>query len=183
MGDSTSPVFFVLPAKDVFASACGRTMDQIRDWPFPAAMFVRQICLAVCALLMASCASRQVIEVDGKTPIFEFELKQMPRVMEVMVATVERYEKEFESLELKPGERQTGTFDFGMGFKGASGVGPNGKLADGYVIMEKLRVRTRNKDSEKARRVLELCERVRADMLRGFSAIAEPVLVDKFVFD
>ena len=157
--------------------------DRIRASPFPAAMLGRQICLAVCAMVMVSCASRQVIQVDGKTPIFEFELKQMPQVMEVMVATLEKYNKEFNSLELKPGERQTGSLDFWMGFKGASGLGPDGRLADGYVMTEKLRMRTRNKDSEKARRVLELCERARADLLKGFSSIAKPVLVEEFEFD
>jgi hypothetical protein len=146
-------------------------------------MIARLLCLAVCALGFSSCATYQTVKVDGKTPIWEFELSEMPKVMQVMTTTVLKYEEEFKALEPGPGERQTGKADVGFYFVGASGVGPDGSIADGYVLREKLKIRTKDKDSPKFLRIKELAEKVRAELLTGLGSIGAPVYVDKAVLD
>lgn len=146
-------------------------------------MITRLLCLAVCVLGCSSCSSYKAVQVDGKTPIYEFESQQLPQMMAVIVATADKYEEEVKALELKPGERQSGTAEFGIGFKGASGTDPDGRLADGYVILDKRRIRARDKNSDKACQAQALIDRALEDILKGLNSISEPVYVDKFVFD
>jgi hypothetical protein len=103
--------------------------------------------------------------------------------MEVMVATYEKFKEEADAMQPKPGERPTGSAKVRFAFQGASGTGPDGRMADGYVLLDKTRIRAKDKNSEKFRQARDLHDRARAEILKGFGEIVEPVYVDKFVLD
>lgn len=141
------------------------------------------LCLSLCLLSLCSCSTYQTVKVDGKTPIFEFELSQVPQMMKVIIDTGAKYENDVKVLEPKPGEPQIGTVDYFFGFVGASGRGDDGSIADGYILREKLRIRTKDKNSPKFLQMQELIAKARADVLAGLSSIKKPVYVDKAVLD
>jgi hypothetical protein len=163
----------------------GQTLqDQKRPKRCEGTMIARLICSAVLSLsfFLSSCSSYRPIQVEGKTPIYCFKQEKATEAIEIMTKMMVDFAKQAEAFAAKHDERKTGDVTWNISIAGASGKGPDGVLADGYVVLEKLKIQG-GKGSATRQELESMIQRLRKNFLKTLNTLAQPVYVERYKLD
>ena len=144
----------------------------------------RILSIVISTFFVTSCISEKPILVNGKTPIYTFDDKQVFKAVEALAQVNSNYSEEVDALRPKDGEDKLGSAKVGLGYRivGASGKGEDGSLVDGYVFLDKTKIRG-GKGTAKRAQTEDLTQRITTDIVEKLNAIKKPIYVDNYKLD
>ena len=133
-------------------------------------------------ILIPSCASYRPISQDGKTPIYPIDSKDIPKAVASLALAFTDFSMELKALEPREDEL-SGTANFGILFKAATGKQEDGKTVDGIVFLTRTKIRGKESRPGQRKQTVEVIERFQGKVAKKLAEIAEPVYVISYTLD